>query len=87
MKPVSALLAVVVVMAPASALAYVGPGAGLSLLGALWALLAAFVAVLVFLVAWPLRRLLRRRTAAPAGRREPADDASGAALPQHDPKR
>lgn len=45
----------------APALAYVGPGAGLSLLGAFWALLLAVGAALVFLVAWPLRRMRRRR--------------------------
>lgn len=43
------------------ALAYVGPGAGLSLLGALWGLLLAVVAALGFIVLWPLRRMLKRR--------------------------
>lgn len=41
--------------------AYVGPGAGLSLLGALWALVAAIAAAVVFLVAWPIRRMRRRK--------------------------
>ena len=45
------------------ALAYVGPGVGLSLLGALWALLLAVLAALSFIVAWPVRRMLRRRRA------------------------
>lgn len=36
------------------ALAYVGPGVGLSLLGALWALLLAVLAAVAFVVAWPL---------------------------------
>lgn len=59
----------------ANALAYVGPGAGLSLLGALWALLVAVAMALAFIVAWPVRRLLRRRRAAKAGAAEPeADD-------------
>ena len=48
-------------LAPLAAHAYVGPGAGLSLLGALWALLVAIGAALVFLVAWPLRRMRRRK--------------------------
>lgn len=43
------------------ALAYIGPGAGLSLLGALWAVVAAVLAALLFLLIWPLRRLLRQR--------------------------
>lgn len=42
------------------AAAYIGPGAGLSLLGALWGVLAAIFVALLFLAAWPLRRLLRR---------------------------
>ena len=43
--------------------AYVGPGAGLSLLGALWGLLAAIGAALLFVVLWPLRQLRKRRRA------------------------
>lgn len=43
------------------ALAYIGPGAGLSLLGALWGIVAAVLAALLFLLIWPLRRLLRRQ--------------------------
>lgn len=43
--------------------AYVGPGAGLSLLGALWGLLLAIGAALIFIIAWPLRRMRRRRLA------------------------
>ena len=46
-----------------SADAYIGPGAGLSLLGALWALIAAVAAALGFIVLWPLRRARKRRAA------------------------
>lgn len=45
----------------ATAQAYVGPGAGLSLLSALWGLLCAIGAALLFVVLWPLRRLRRKR--------------------------
>ena len=60
------------------AAAYVGPGAGLSLLGAFWGLLLAVVAALGFVIFWPLRRLFRRGRAkeperAPVNR--PADEA------------
>ena len=48
------------------AFAYVGPGAGLSLLGALWGVVAAVVLALAFVVIWPVRRLITRR-AGPAG--------------------
>lgn len=58
---VPALVALPVVLAPEVAFAYVGPGAGLSLLGALWALVAAVGLALFFVVAWPVRKLLRRK--------------------------
>jgi Na+/proline symporter len=43
-----------------TAAAYVGPGAGLSLLGALWGLLIAVGAALWFVILWPLRRMRKR---------------------------
>jgi hypothetical protein len=53
----------------APAQAYVGPGAGLSLIGALWGLVVAVGAAVGFVVLWPLRRALRaRRAARPAAR-------------------
>jgi hypothetical protein len=42
----------------APALAYVGPGAGLTLLGALWGLIVAVVMSVGFIILWPFRRLL-----------------------------
>jgi hypothetical protein len=42
------------------ALAYVGPGAGLTLLGALWGLIVAVVLSVGFIILWPFRRMLRR---------------------------
>jgi membrane protein implicated in regulation of membrane protease activity len=69
-----ALVLVLSVIMPAAA--YIGPGAGLSLLGAFWGLLLAVGAALGFVILWPLRRMFRRdrakeldRTAAgePAG--------------------
>jgi len=49
---------------PSTAFAYVGPGAGLSLLGALLALLGAIAMAVLFVFAWPLRKMLRKRRAA-----------------------
>jgi membrane protein implicated in regulation of membrane protease activity len=59
------------------ALAYIGPGAGLSLLGALWGVVAAVAAALLFLLVWPLRRLMRRQR--PATQRTAAQPQSNEA--------
>lgn len=55
----SVLLLLFLVASPA--MAYIGPGAGLSLLGALWGLVAAVGAALLFVLLWPFRRMLRRK--------------------------
>ncbi|HWA49463.1 MAG TPA: hypothetical protein VG742_14400 [Dongiaceae bacterium] len=65
----------------APALAYVGPGAGLTLLGALWGLIAAVVMSVGFIVLWPFRRFLwgrrHKREATPADRGiDELDDSS-----------
>ncbi len=43
------------------ALAYNGPGSGVSFLAALWSVLAGFFVVLSAILFWPVRALLRRR--------------------------
>lgn len=48
--------------------AYVGPGAGLSLLSALWAVLAAIVVAVGFVLMWPLRKMMRKRKASRASK-------------------
>jgi hypothetical protein len=58
------------------AAAYIGPGAGLSVLGSLWAVLVGIVVALFAILSWPLRVLWRRmrrpRAAAPpAGDSDP----------------
>lgn len=49
-----------IALAALPASAYVGPGAGLTLIGALWGLVVAVVMSLGFILLWPFRRLLRR---------------------------
>ena len=45
----------------APALAYIGPGAGITVLGALWGVIVAIVLTVGAVVLWPFRVLLRRR--------------------------
>ena len=66
-----AILATLLALTAAPAFAYVGPGAGLSMLGALWGLLVAVIAAVAFVVAWPLRRLFRKAR----GQKETGDAA------------
>jgi len=50
-------------LAAGPAMAYIGPGAGISMLGALWAVIAGIVLAIAGLLIWPIRALLRRRKA------------------------
>ena len=70
------LLIVLAALASAPALAYVGPGAGLTLLSALWGLVVAVVAAMAFLVLWPIRRWRRRRQQALESGGQLGDEAS-----------
>jgi len=63
------LVAVGLVLVPASVQAYVGPGAGLSAIGSLLALAAAVVVTLVGFVWFPLKRFLRKVRGSVAGQR------------------
>jgi membrane protein implicated in regulation of membrane protease activity len=51
---------VFVLILPVSAIAYVGPGAGIALFWALWAVIVAFVFMVGGLLVWPFRAFLRR---------------------------
>ncbi len=66
MSRVSSLLVVAFLLTvgvTAPALAYIGPGAGLGVLSAFWALLVAVLSAVGFIVLWPLRRMMRRSKA------------------------
>jgi hypothetical protein len=62
------------------AFAYIGPGAGITMLGALWGVIAAVVLALAAVLLWPLRMLLRRRRkgAGPAGASASVDSKADA---------
>lgn len=56
-----ALAAIFAVMNAAPALAYVGPGAGLTAIGTMIAVIAVVILALVGFVWYPLKRLLRKK--------------------------
>ncbi|MGB0515077.1 MAG: alkaline phosphatase family protein, partial [Wenzhouxiangellaceae bacterium] len=60
MLPIRYLLILLCVGLTTPALAYIGPGSGLSLLGGLWSLLLGIVLALGAILLWPIRLLLRR---------------------------
>jgi hypothetical protein len=57
---------VLAIMAPDAAFAYIGPGAGLGMIGSLVAVLGAVLLAVVGLLVLPFRMLARRRKAASA---------------------
>lgn len=59
----SMLLSIALVVMPAAAQAYVGPGAGLTAIGTLIALFAAMLLALVGFVWYPIKRMRRARKA------------------------
>jgi hypothetical protein len=78
-RPAALLCAAIAAwLLPLPVVAYVGPGAGLSALGSLLALLAAIVVAIAGFLWYPIKRLLgRRRTSAPVE----SNEASGASPP------
>lgn len=67
----------VAIVLPSPAFAYIGPGAGLSAIGTVVAVIGAFFLLIVGFVWYPVKRVLRRRKAnADTANDEPADRAS-----------
>lgn len=50
----------------APALAYIGPGAGISVLGSLLGILGTIIVAIGAILFWPIRKMLKRRKAAAA---------------------
>jgi hypothetical protein len=61
-----ALAALSLVLWAEPAAAYIGPGAGITMLGALWGVIVAIALALGAVLFWPIRILLRKRRK-PAG--------------------
>lgn len=47
-------------LAPITAPAYIGPGSGLSLFGGLWTLVVGIILALAAILFWPIRYMIRR---------------------------
>ncbi len=62
---------------PRTIFAYVGPGAGITFLGALWAVITAIVLAIGGFLVWPIRAFIRRRKIRKQ-ENSPNDNASGA---------
>jgi hypothetical protein len=63
--------------------AYVGPGAGISMLGALGAVIVAILFALVGVVWWPIRTLRRRRKQAASATPTAGDEADRIGAARH----
>ena len=74
----TATIAAATLLTALPAQAYVGPGAGLSLLSALW---AVFVAV-GFVLLWPIRKMMRNRKRA----QQNSSDSTSHSAHSHQPK-
>jgi hypothetical protein len=61
-----------------TAAAYVGPGAGISVLGALWGLIIGVVMAVGVILFWPIRMMIRKVKANKAGASDSAATDSSA---------
>jgi hypothetical protein len=59
----SAVLAAIILTFSTSLWAYVGPGAGISVLGSLLGILATIVLAIGAIIIWPLRKMMKRKKA------------------------
>jgi len=66
--PFAIAAAIIVCLGPVPAAAYIGPGAGLSAIGSLLALVAAVFVFIAGFLWYPIKRLMKRRKASVAKR-------------------
>ncbi len=64
----------------APAMAYIGPGAGISVLGSLLGILATIVVAIGAIVMWPLRKMLKKRRQAAADNAQAGEEAGAEAV-------
>ncbi|MEE4378250.1 MAG: hypothetical protein V2J55_12180 [Candidatus Competibacteraceae bacterium] len=80
MKKSIALLFLLLLIGIAPVQAYIGPGAGIPVLGSLLGLLATVVLAIAAILFWPIRKLLKRKKAARAAQTD--DNRSPEESPQ-----
>jgi hypothetical protein len=54
------LFALILLAVSSSAFAYIGPGAGVSFLGSVWAVLVGIILAVAAVLIWPIRYVIRR---------------------------
>ena len=57
------LLTCLLLVSVSPALAYIGPGAGISVVGSLLSILATIIVAIGAIIFWPLRKYMKRRRA------------------------
>ena len=62
------LLTLMLLILTSPAVAYVGPGAGISVLGSLLGILATIFVAIAAIIFWPVRKYIKRRKARLASR-------------------
>jgi hypothetical protein len=77
----AAVLVVTLVLLATPAWAYIGPGAGITVLGALWGVIVALVLGLGAVLMWPIRGLFRRRRRSALAARSEATVEAAAPAP------
>lgn len=58
-----AIFIIVIALVSKNAYAYVGPGAGITMLGALWAVVISILLAVIAILFWPVRFLIRKMRA------------------------
>lgn len=69
--PLKILALLLLLTVSPTVLAYIGPGAGISVLGSLLGILGTIVLAIGAIILWPLRKLIKRRKLARQGADNP----------------
>ena len=62
---------------PPAALAYIGPGAGISVLGSLLGILGTIVVAIGAIIFWPVRKFLKRKKQKQQASSDPSNSDNG----------